>query len=181
MRKTFLVASLLLVLAIILIVILITSMRAKSNLIKAISVIVDATNHLAIGKLEKIDYQREDELSKVVKSLNTLTGRLEVTSDFTKSIGENKFDFDFEIASEYDTLGKSLITTRDKLEEAHKNDSQRKIDDGQRNWAIAGQAKMGDIIRNSQSNVKELVNTILQNLVNYTDCNQGEAPQGEDL
>lgn len=154
-------------------IVLILSWRAKKNLLQSIQIIVEATDHLVDGNLKKISYQREDELKHVVNSLNTLTDRLELTSEFAKSIGNNKFDFEYVESSDHDTLGKSLITTRDKLKVANENDIIRKKEDDQRNWIISGQATMGDVIRNSQSNLKELVNNILQNLITYTNCNQG--------
>jgi len=165
--------SLIIVFFLVLVTVFILSWRSKRNLIKSIEIITSATDDLILGNLKKTSYNKEDELGRVVNSINTLTDRLETTSEFTKSIGNNEFDFDFEIASEHDTLGKALIATRDKLRIANENDIKRKKDDDQRNWVITGQAMLGDIIRNNQNNVTELVSTVLQNLINYTKCNQG--------
>ena len=57
----------------------------------------------------------EDEMGKMIASVNHLSENLRATADFAQQVGERNFTARFEPLSCEDNLGKSLVTMRDNL------------------------------------------------------------------
>ncbi len=124
-------------------------------------------DELANGKLSfKPDGYGNDEIGKVMSSMNRLFGNMEKASTFAHEIAKGDFVSDYQPASDDDNLGKALIYMRDKLKEVA-------VEDKKRNWSTEGLAKFSEILRNDQGDLEEVSNRVLSSLVKYMNANQG--------
>ncbi|TRX52674.1 PAS domain S-box protein [Fulvivirga sp. M361] len=137
---------------------------------KPASLISDACANLAEGNIRfDASYDAEDEIGSSFKNLKKLVKNIRNASGFAESVGEGKFDTDFQPASENDRLGHALIKMRDKLQEVNHQDKKR-------NWATEGFAKFSDILRGDDGenqDISGVYDDIIQNLVKYIGANQG--------
>ncbi len=122
---------------------------------------------------EKLDIIVKDEFGAIQESLNTLTGSLVETSEFSKEIGEGNFESSFKPMGDNDILGNSLLQMRDSLNKARKEIEERHIEDERRSWAANGIAKFGDIMRQSGETLDTLGYHIISNLIDYVGAIQG--------
>ena len=121
---------------------------------------------LSRGEIPERVESSQDELKDVVDASNMLSVNLKSASFFAKSIGDGKFDFEFNPVSKKDVLGNSLIQMRERLQEVAEEDQKR-------NWATQGLAKFADIIRSNNTDFKSLGENTLIALVEYLGANQG--------
>jgi hypothetical protein len=138
-----------------------------------ISKLISQINDMADGrKYTKITYPFHDEIGSIVDSLNKLSNGLSNAADFAKKMGEGDLEAEFAPMSEEDQLGNALLEMRKSLIKNRKEDMIRKAEDDKRSWTNQGIAKFNDIIRNS-SNMSELGDQTIINMVDYLDANQG--------
>jgi len=114
-----------------------------------------------------------DEIGDMSRALEEHINNLSRTAEFSLQIGEGNLDFPFQPISEEDSLGKSLLNLRSRLATAEEEERKRKEEDQKRNWATNGLAKFADVLRQNNDNLNVLSDNIIQNLINYTDANQG--------
>jgi putative methionine-R-sulfoxide reductase with GAF domain len=157
----------------IVLVLVLFSINIRSSIIKPITEIIKNTNRVAIGELRNITNKGNDELSKVVKSLNNLINRLKETSAFARSIGDGNFNTEFEIKSEEDVLGRSLLDMRNSLNKARKAEEKRAEEEEIRIWTMNGHTIMNDILRENQHKIDMLADMLLQKIIEYVKLNQG--------
>jgi len=126
-----------------------------------------------INKDHKLRVKSNDEVGQMSRSVNTLIDGLDKTSLFARQIGQGNLDQDFELLSQEDMLGSSLLEMRESLKQARIKDEQRKKEEEKQNWATTGLAKFGDILRQNTDDMEEFAYHILSNLVSYIGANQG--------
>lgn len=114
-----------------------------------------------------------DEIGDMSAALNDLVDSFKQFTHFAKEIGEGNYDANFKPLSDQDDLGNALLEMRDNLKKASEEEAKRQEEDKQRNWASQGIAKFSEILRENNDNLDELSFQIIQNLVNYTEANQG--------
>jgi methyl-accepting chemotaxis protein len=114
-----------------------------------------------------------DEVGQMSKALNMLVQGLTNIFNFSVEIGKGNFKSHFDPLSAEDVLGHSLIEMRDELKKASEEETKRKDEDSQRNWASQGLARFSDILRKSSTNLEEFSYEIISELVKYTNSNQG--------
>ncbi len=114
-----------------------------------------------------------NEIGDMAEALNNFIISLKETAEFALEIGKGIYTSSFKPLSDEDILGNSLINMRDNLKKADEEDEKRKHEDELRNWEALGLAKFSDILRQNNDNMNKLANTIMSNLVNYLDANQG--------
>ncbi len=85
----------------------------------------------------------------------------------------NEQEIEFEIDSEKDALGKTLLELKDYLTENREAEKKRRKEDDQRTWIAEGLAKFGDILRRDNDNIEELSYNIISAFVSYLGANQG--------
>ena len=117
--------------------------------------------------------ERNDEIGEMAAALNALIRGLKETTDFSIEIGKGNFDSPFVPLSEDDDLGNALLEMRTNLKHATEEESKRKKEDEQRNWASQGIAKFSDILRQNNDNIEKLSYDVISSLVKYCDANQG--------
>ncbi|MBB6462434.1 PAS domain-containing protein [Flammeovirga kamogawensis] len=127
---------------------------------------IDQLDRLAIGDLgDRID-ETTDEMNDIILSSNQLRDNLDRASKFALNIGEGNFEATFKPASDHDMLGNALVQMRDRLKDVSDQDEKR-------NWITKGMAHFGEILRENQD-LGKLSNSIVSELVNYLQANQGE-------
>ncbi|OFY84245.1 MAG: hypothetical protein A3F72_14585 [Bacteroidetes bacterium RIFCSPLOWO2_12_FULL_35_15] len=141
-------------------------------IVKPIDEISKAADQIASGDINtKIWYDINDELGKVVGSINTLTGNLRKTTEFITRIGKGEFDAEYNVKTvegleDKDNLGFALVNMRNQLKVISEEDRKR-------NWVTEGLAKFGELLRKGSDDVETLSYDIIYNLVKYLDANQG--------
>jgi hypothetical protein len=80
--------------------------------------------------------------AQVLDELSIYKGTIERNAEFAEKIGSGDFKTHFEIESENDFLGKSLLNMRDNLLDAS-------LKEEERSWIMTGVAEVGQILRNN--------------------------------
>ncbi len=92
---------------------------------------------------------------------------------FVQGLISGREDINLESGNKSDELTNSLIKLQEHLINTRKQDEQRRKEDEQRRWAAEGLANFGEILRANYDNLEELSFQIINNLVKYTNSNQG--------
>ncbi|MFN8438733.1 MAG: GAF domain-containing protein [Cytophagales bacterium] len=148
------------------------SIQFSNKLSKRIITLKTAIDDLSKGETKQIALEGNDELTEISSSINHLSKALTQKSKFAENIGNRTFDTTFNISSDKDTLGIALLNMRDSLAsfaEAEKKE----------NWAIEGLALFADILQKEQ-NSNSIFDTILAQLVKYTNSNQAALYMAEE-
>lgn len=137
--------------------------RRIINSLNAASWVVEG---LANGDLSKkrLDVG-EDEFGLLAEAVNRLNMNLLKIAGFAGQIGEGYYDHTYTPLSDDDQLGLALCNMRDKLEKVAD-------EDGARNWAVAGMAQMGEILRFADD-LPKLAERLISALSKYIGANQG--------
>jgi methyl-accepting chemotaxis protein len=142
--------------------------------IKPINYIKNILISMGKGILPKEDIKGgKDEIGEISGALNSLVNGLKEISNFSIEIGKGNFNSEFKPLSDEDILGNSLIKMQEELKNAATEEEKRKKEDAQRNWATQGIAKFSEILRQNNNNLNDLSYSIVSNLVNYLNANQG--------
>lgn len=112
-------------------------------------------------------------LENTYNLLNKETEQSQKIWAFTNNLINDHLEADYELQSENDKLGKSLINLRDNLKNNKLTENKRRQEDEQRNWVAEGLAKFSEILRQNNDDIKELSFSIISNLVKYMQANQG--------
>ena len=126
-----------------------------------------------IDESKKINIKTKDEIGEMANSVNTLIDGLNKTAAFAEEIGKGNLEKEFELLSDKDVLGNSLLEMRKSLKVANEQETERKLEDQKQNWATQGIAKFGEILRQNTDDMQEFSYHIISNLVKYIDANQG--------
>ena len=146
----------------------------KNIVIKPIYQIQDRNNKLRKGIFpEKIDIESKTEIRSIIESTNVLIDTLAKIKNFAVKVGSGELDVKFNALSEQDELGYSLIEMQKNLIIAKNENEKRKEEDNKQNWITQGLAKFADILRKDTDDLKKLSYTIISNMVNYLNANQG--------
>lgn len=148
------------------ILLVISFLLLKKLLSQKINALSEQLQTIATGELPKNLNRYNDVFDGTVENSNAIINYLGDSSKFALKIGEGDFNYKFQPKSEKDELGNALVQMRTRLLEVANED---KI----RNWINEGQAKFGDILRNTGDDFEELGNKIVSNLVEYLNANQG--------
>lgn len=126
----------------------------------------EAMKELSIGNLDtslSIQVNSGDEIGEMQASLNQLLAQLSKKAQFSQEIGEGNLDAPFELSSEHDVLGMSLMKMRDNLQNVI-NETNRVIrdaaDDGNFGTRVDEEGKTGAWFELSAS-----INNLLESFV----------------
>lgn len=121
----------------------------------------------------RLNFNSDDEIGEMTSALNTTIEGLNHKVDFALKIGEGDLDSEFNSLSKEDILGKALLDMRDSLKKAKEDETLRREMDEIRRWANEGLAKFAEILRQNNDNLEILSKSIIRDLVNILDANQG--------
>lgn len=129
---------------------------------------------LVLGKLpEPLSLKTSDELDSVSELLSDFVKSIREKVKFAQSLGAGKETHNLVPLSNDDSLANALLDLQISLQKASEEDNKYKIDEKKRAWANEGLAKFSEILRFQTSNITELSDLIIKNLVKYLDANQG--------
>ena len=146
------------------------------NITNPIEKVTDRLNRLARGHIDgdmKLQLATGDEIQEMATALNTSIDELNKKNKFARKIGSGELEADYQMLSEDDQLGQSLIEMRNSLQHAREEEEKRKVEDEKRRWVNEGLAKFADILRQNNDDLEELSYQIISNMVNYLGANQG--------
>jgi methyl-accepting chemotaxis protein len=141
-------------------------------IIKTTSILSDLAKG-DIDESKKINTKLNDEIGEMSESVNTLIDGLNKTAIFAQEIGKGNLEKEFELLSDKDVLGNSLIEMRKSLIVANEQEAARKLEDQKQNWTTQGLAKFAEILRQNNDDMNEFSYHIISNLVKYIGANQG--------
>ncbi|MCK5028969.1 MAG: GAF domain-containing protein [Bacteroidales bacterium] len=146
------------------------------NISRPISKTTNVLSDLAKGDIDeskKVTIKTKDEIGEMGNSVNTLIDGLNKTAEFAQEIGKGNLEKEFDLLSDKDVLGNSLLEMRKSLKIANKQETERKLEDQKQNWTTQGLAKFGEILRQNNDDMQDFSYHIISNLVKYIDANQG--------
>lgn len=109
--------------------------------------------------------KQQQELHKVNQQLTSQTSNINQVATFAEQIGNGRYDIEFEVTDDSDTLGKTLQNLRDKLYDNNQKESLQ-------NWEMRGKDSVGQILR-MHNDVNVLAYEVLEALIKYIDVVQG--------
>lgn len=117
-------------------------------------------------------FKQNNELQKMINSINELIEGLKKTTSFAEAIGRGTFGTTFEPLSKQDALGNSLLEMRKNLIKAQEDEKKRHEEDNLRKWANEGLAEFNEILRQSAGDIDALTLSIVRNIVKFLKANQ---------
>jgi hypothetical protein len=125
------------------------------------------TDNLSKGILPETDLKGlTDEWVGLENSIGRYVDVLKTRINFSGELAAGNLDATTELTSDQDILGKTLINIRDNLVKVRSEEDRR-------NWATAGLASLGEILRLQTTSVKEFGDRILPAVIKYINANQG--------
>ncbi|MBS3806002.1 MAG: GAF domain-containing protein [Bacteroidales bacterium] len=146
------------------------------NITHPVEQVTDRLNRLSRGHIDpnmKLQLSTGDEIQEMATALNTSIDELNKKNEFAQKIGNGELEADYQMLSDDDQLGQSLIDMRNSLKQARREEEKRKIEDEKRRWVNEGLARFADILRQNNDNLEQLSYQIISNLVGYLGANQG--------
>jgi len=144
-------------------------------MLKDVGVLNSTIDKLSLGHINQQieDSKSGDEMGVMKNKLYQFVGSLKRTALFASDIGHGKLDAEYELLSDGDVLGKSLLDMRKSLQKAENEQTIRAKEEEQRNWGTQGLAKFAEILRRDNNNLETLSYNVISNLVKYLGANQG--------
>ncbi len=171
---TYLVYALILGIIVVIIFFVIWIFVFIKNLFSPLNKISKILDLVAIGNFtNEIKEGRKDEIGTIYSSLERVMTNLKKVTNVSAEIGKGNLAVKYELANDKDELGKAIVGMRDSLILAGNIQKKSQEEESQRNWATNGMAKFGDILRQNTNQVGVLADSIIKNLVQYLDANQG--------
>lgn len=157
------------ILAVFIAVCIIMAIYMTNIITKPILKIREGIAELGVGKLNQIDdINRNDEISDMISSVNTLVQNLKQTTEFANSIGKGNFKVEHTPLSDDDVLGKALLNMKENL-------SKFTAEERDRNWLNQGINEVGELLRKDHDNPILLSKKVLAYVLEYINADQGAA------
>jgi len=173
-NKNFIISAVVGIFGLILLIIIIFII--SKNITNPVSRITQLLKLLSKGHIDKkmaVKLSSGDEIEEMADALNESIEGLNKKVEFANHIGEGNLNTEFNLLSDDDVLGHSLLEMRHSLLKAQEEDNKRRIEDDKRRWTNEGLAKFAEILRQNNNNLDILANEIIRNLIYYINANQG--------
>lgn len=139
----------------------------RKRVFAPLSQIISVGNALSVGDVStKILEEGEGELGQIAQALNQTIHYQSRLYDFALQLGDGKYDASYEISGEKDQLGLALTQMRDRLQKVSKEEKAR-------SWANEGLAKFSEILRANDTDLSQLADEFIRQLIRYLNANQG--------
>lgn len=143
--------------------------KISNDIVDSLSATNLLLKDISIGNIDldnKLEVSGGNRLGQMSNSVNVLMETLNDKAEFSQQIGAGNLEAEFEVASEQDILGHSLLNMRNSLKEARDEESKRR-------WTNEGLAKFAEILQSDAENLSALCSDIISNLVKYMGIVQG--------
>ncbi len=142
---------------------------------KPIQMMSDYLRELMQGKLvsANVSADSDSEMDSMRAQLSKFVENLKEKQVFTEDIGNGKQDNGFQLLSDNDQLGNALIIMKKKLDEQQERQLQRRREDEIQDKINIGLAEFGNILRKNNSNIEDLCNETVRNIIHYMGANYG--------
>ncbi len=142
---------------------------------KPINKMAEYLKTLMRGELVSADVAEDssNEMDLMRMQLSLFVNNLKEKQIFTEDIGNGKKDNGFELLSDKDQLGNALIVMKDKLDEQRERQLIRRKEDEIQDKINIALAEFGNILRKNNSNIDDLCNETVRNIIHYTGANYG--------
>ncbi len=145
----------------------IASYLLADSMTRVIYLVKSRLQDLSHGKIiDKLEVKRRDEIGAMTESLNSLVDGITAYTSFAQEIGKNNLDAAFEPLSTEDRLGNSLLQMRAELKQVAGEEAVRK-------WVNEGVGVFSEILYKYNTDLKELSQQVISQLVKYMKANQG--------
>jgi len=131
-------------------------------------------DNISKGKLTESNNLKTNQLfrsTELHKKLEAIFNNLKSTISIIEQIAEGKLDHEFN--NESDLIEQKLAVLQETLKTDKAELEKSKKEEQQRNWIANGLAKFSDILRQDTHNIQEIGYSIISNLVDYIQFNQG--------
>lgn len=133
-----------------------------------------AAQDVASGNLDaEIDDQTTGEFGQIWSAFGQIVTTFKTAVRFIERIGRGDLDAEYELKSEDDDFGRSLVQMKAAMIAAAEEEKHRKIEDDIRSWTTHGIAKFGELLRQNNTNIGELSYSVISELIEYINANQG--------
>ncbi|NJK94431.1 MAG: PAS domain-containing protein [Bacteroidales bacterium] len=144
------------------------------SIVTAINAIIVYLQELVKGQLpEPMNPGSKDEFGKIAFLLNEFVLSLRGKVKFAQRLGKGAENLELNPLSKEDSLANALLGLQVSMRKAEEEDAKYKIEEKKRAWSNEGLAKFSEILRFQTSNIVELSDMIIKNLVKYLNANQG--------
>lgn len=114
-----------------------------------------------------------DEFVNVMDAIKKLEESNEQTAEFADAIAKGDFGKEYQLLSDDDNMGKSLLNMRDSLRESKAQEDLRAEEQKRVAWATSGIATFGELMRQQNSDISELSRSFVSKLTDYIKVVQG--------
>jgi len=131
---------------------------------------------IAEGRLDEtkhIEIHSEDELGIMVDGLNLLLSSQKHLASFANEVGQGNLNVAIEAKSDKDIIGKAMVEMKQNLIAAKETEELRIYEDKIQDWKFEGAARIHETIRRENTSVKHLCDSILREVIGYTESIQG--------
>ena len=138
--------------------------------------VTEVLKQMARGRISndmKLSIQTGDEIEEMGHALNTSIEGLNKKNDFASHLGKGELDYQYEMLSQEDELGQSLLEMRDSLKKAREEEEKRREEEKKRQWTNEGLNQFADILRQNSDDLSRLTDELIKKLVHYLEANQG--------
>lgn len=171
-RTQFFLRLVLLLLLTVLILVLFAA--TYNNIINSVRALISYLQDLVKGRLpDPVSLEVRDELGKIALLLNEFVFSLREKVKFAQGLGTGKEKLELQPLSKDDSLANALLDLQVSLKKAAEEDFKYKTEEKKRAWSNEGLAKFSEILRFQTSDIGELSDLIIKNLVKYLNANQG--------
>lgn len=130
-------------------------------------------NSANLDKLTYIEKTENNEIGEIARSSFQLIDWINKTGQFAHEIGDEHYDYNYELYNDHDLLGQSLIDLRKRLIQAHEESEKRNIENERRNWAAEGISELNEVVRSNNEDIHDLYYILLSTLIQYVKAVQG--------
>jgi PAS domain S-box-containing protein len=145
----------------------IASLVSVKAIVNPINALKEIVLNLSQGKINELTIKtKHDEVGEMVGAIGKLIEGIKSNTSFAIQIGEGNYNSSFQPLSKEDQMGNALLQMRSNLKRSAEEDAKR-------NWATAGLAEIGEILRKTNQSSVTLYDQIILFLVKYLKANQG--------
>ena len=143
------------------------------------AIIVEVSQNLkllSVGEIDKVkvsQYDGNDEIGELSKSMNQLSQYLGLLTRFVREISKANFNVDIKAYSEQDIIGNAVIEMKNNLVSLSEMEKKRQQEENVRSWKIEGLSAVNDTLRKSNQCIDTLLSSTLRDMIGYVGAQQG--------